>query len=373
MNYYIFGAHSRGYTLFEYLRTLEPSEKTLGFLYDNEEDNPDVIEDVPVYHLLYDGSDIRYGINTDAQVYIAVRGEYHKGVMGRLQSFGFNKITVVDPVLDTLLRNRYVALKYKERGYDLIRISDPGCFPDKGPASSQSFSASVFIAKTISDKEFTTPVPLRSYEHIIQAGCALTEERLTEAEFFDDMNESELHGSISSLNRQFSELTALYSIRRNCKDDIIGLEHWRRRFILPEDLLQRMNSLNLDVILPVPLCVMPSLRDNYLFRHEKQVWSKTIEIMNDMYSGQGDAFEKYCAGNSLYSPCNMIIARRGILSEYCDWLFPILLRLNDEIGVLKNPYQNRYPGFISERLLTYYFDMKREDIKVAFADKNFLS
>ena len=37
--YYIFGAHPRGRTLYEYLKTLEPQDKMLGFLFDNDEVN----------------------------------------------------------------------------------------------------------------------------------------------------------------------------------------------------------------------------------------------------------------------------------------------------------------------------------------------
>ena len=68
----------------------------------------------------------------------------------------------------------------------------------------------------------------------------------------------------------------------------------------------------------------------------------------------------------------MLIAKKQILDEYCEWLFPMLIELADEVGTVDDAYQNRYPGFLSERLLTYYFETKREQLNIAYADKIFL-
>lgn len=42
---------------------------------------------------------------------------------------------------------------------------------------------------------------------------------------------------------------------------------------------------------------------------------------------------------------------------------------NDE---WEDKYQNRYPGFLSERLITFFFEYHREKYKVVYADKNFI-
>ena len=73
-NYYIFGAHPRGYTMYQYLRTLEPDRKNLGFLFDNEEKNPGEIEGVRVYDL---GNTDPGNLDLGAVVYIATRGIFH--------------------------------------------------------------------------------------------------------------------------------------------------------------------------------------------------------------------------------------------------------------------------------------------------------
>ncbi len=68
----------------------------------------------------------------------------------------------------------------------------------------------------------------------------------------------------------------------------------------------------------------------------------------------------------------MNIARKGVFNDYCEWMFPIILELNDRIGTVDDRYQNRYPGFVSERLLTYFFDVHGDKYSVAYADKSFI-
>ena len=361
MDYYIFGAHSRGYTLYEYLRTLKPQNKIIGFLYNNDEANPSDIEGVKVVSL----EDSNFMPDLTANVFIATRGEYHESIADYLLERGFTVITSVTPQFDTDLRNQYIRNLFEASGKEFHKIYEIKC-----PNSTDnmiSSDAKIYIAKTASDAPFQKSVNTVHYEGIIQVGCALTENRLAEALLYDDCGDG-----ISNLNTQFCELTALYWIWKNAMQDIVGLEHWRRRFILPDNWISVMKHQHIDVILPVPLCVMPSLEENYKSRHLGYIWDKMFEIMADIHPKDAIIAKRYCAENKIYSPCNMIIAKKTVFDEYCEWLFPILLKLNAEIGIIDDVYQNRYPGFISERLLTYYFDINRDRYNVFYADKSFL-
>ncbi len=377
MNYYIFGAHSRGYTLFEYLRTLEHENIMLGFLYANDEENPSDIEGVLVHYVREDAEgDVFATLDRSARVYIATRGVYHDEIIDRLRRIGFTEFICVDPSLDTKLRNMYVEKKFAESGRRFYKFeANAGDLTDSTPDLTvcHGADAALYIAKTASDADFSTEVPLKEYEHIIQVGCELTDKRLAEAEYRDNEGINGKQDSISARNGQFCELTGLYWIWKHATQDIAGLEHWRRRFILPDDWADKMMSEDIDVILPVPLCVMPSLEANYLGRHDKRVWDKAMDIIKDLYPEDVEKIGRFMADESLYSPCNMMIAKHEVLGQYCEWLFPILIRLNDEIGVLEDRYQNRYPGFLSERLLNYFFAKNRGKYKVAYADKSFLS
>ena len=360
-DYYIFGAHSRGRTMYQYLKTLEPERSILGFFVNDNEDNPDDIDQIRVYDL----NNPAKKLELNATVYIATKGVYHDRIRSRLLSLGFipGHIIPVTPQLDIELRNEYVRKIFREKGREFRKME-----ASDGNHIVSDPNAGIFIAKTVFDGDFSNTVALKDYESIIQVGTALTDRKLAEATDYDNEGES-----ISDRNNQFSELTALYWIWKNAKKDIVGLEHWRRRFLLPGDWENRMWEEEIDVILPVPLCVMPSLEENYKSRHVAAIWDRTMEIIESIHPEDHDSVLKYFKENNLYSPCNMIIAKRNIISEYCEWLFSVLIKLNDEIGSLEDSYQNRYPGFISERLLNYYFEKNRERYRITYADKSFLS
>ena len=77
------------------------------------------------------------------------------------------------------------------------------------------------------------------------------------------------------------------------------------------------------------------------------------------------------AGN-LYCPCNMFIMKKEILNVLCNWMFPIIETVVKRQGMRTDVYQNRYPGFLSERLITLFFEMYRNQYNIVYADKNFL-
>ncbi len=342
----------------------------LGFIYDNDEVNPAKIDGVPVVKVSYPVK--CDGVDLNAKVYIATRGDYHLGIKDRLRGVGFRDIECVTPELDILLRNPYIERKFREKGKDFCKINADDRSTGTDVKTSESGKACIYIAKTPGDGEFETPVPLKPYESIIQAGCALTDARLPEARFFD--NEVKIPGGadISCRNTQCCELTALYWIWKNGADDFAGIEHWRRRFLLPDDWTGLMERDGIDVILPVPLCVMPSLEENFKGRHVPKVWDTAMEILGEVHPDEYERAVSYFGENSLYSPCNMLIARKAVLDDYCAWMFPVVLELNDRIGEIADRYQNRYPGFVSERLLTYFFDSGSDKYKTAYADKSFL-
>ena len=111
------------------------------------------------------------------------------------------------------------------------------------------------------------------------------------------------------------------------KEDIVGLEHYRRRFILFKDWKDSFQSGMADIILPVPLFVQPNLKENYIARHTKYTWDVMMEALKHMdhekYAAAVDFFEN----NGCYSPCNIMIMRKEILDEYCSWMFPIIFQV----------------------------------------------
>ena len=223
------------------------------------------------------------------------------------------------------------------------------------------------MASSVFDKPLQETYTLADYERTIQVGTALTDTRMDKA-VFDNEGEN-----ISDKNVQFCELTGLFWIWKHATEDVVGLVHYRRHFAIPDDWLKRMESNNVDVILALPLYVAPSIESNFRNRHIASNWDYMLEYMKinfpDDYRDACDFFKN----TALYSPCNMFIMKKHVLDDLCSWMFPILFAVADNGGFINDSYQNRYPGFISERLITFFFDKNRDKYKVVYADKNFLS
>lgn len=344
---YIVGAHSRARTLRTYLTKIYPDMKIEAYLYDNDEPNAANIEGVPIIHFNKDTC-----LQTEYPVYLGTRGVYHASLTEKLQQMGMKEIIPVTPELDIELRNRFMPLYFAEMGrsYDKFdSLSEPAC---------------IYVARSVYDKSLNQAFPLSAFRKEIQAGAALTTERV--CELTDNTGEN-----ISEKNQQFCELTVLYWIWKNAGQNIVGLEHYRRHFLLQENWSQKMRERDIDVILPTPLYVAPSLAGNYKERHIASDWDFMMDYMRKIYPEYYK--EAVCFfDTNLYSPCNMFIMRKEILNELCTWMFPILFICAEHGGEREDPYQNRYPGFLSERLMTFFFEKNKGKYKVVYADKGFL-
>ena len=96
-----------------------------------------------------------------------------------------------------------------------------------------------------------------------------------------------------------------------------------------------------------------------------------MEYFKNNLPDEYDNVKNVFAGN-LFNPCNMFIMKKHVLNDMCTWLFPILDAVWKHGGTKNDEYMNRYPGFISERLITYFFESRKECYKIVYANKNFL-
>lgn len=355
---YIFGAHSRAQTLAVYLQYLYPDLEIEAYLYNNEEPNPDKIGQIPVIRV-----NQKKGLHIDYPMYIGTRGIYHKQIVAQMEELGFKEIHPLTPELDSQLRNAYLKRYYVGVGKNFIKLDE---LKEKEDVPREKLQKAVYVVRSVFDQPLHEGYRLASYEREIQAGAALAEERLSIAALTDDKGKH-----ISELNRQFCEMTAVYWIWKNATEDIVGIAHYRRHFILPEDWLEKMQANDIDVVLPVPLYVAPSLEENYRKRHTPEDWDYMMQCLREMDENGYREAERFFKGN-LYSPCNMFIMKKGVLDEMCEWLFPLLFRIAEHGGEKPDCYQNRYPGFLSERLISFFFERNRSKYQIAYADKSFL-
>lgn len=173
--------------------------------------------------------------------------------------------------------------------------------------------------------------------------------------------------NIHEKNSSFCELTALYAIWKNCHEPVLGLCHyrrfflrrkldWWRRFYPPHSFLNLKNSHSIidsgvDLILPVPVATRPSVLHQYRMCHQLDDLMTARNIIAQ-HSPEYLYFFDVVMSSGSFHPYNMLITKKEVLNQYCDWLFSVLFALEEELDLThRDEYQQRVYGFIAERLL----------------------
>ncbi len=176
--------------------------------------------------------------------------------------------------------------------------------------------------------------------------------------------------NISSLNPVFCELTGLYWAWKNLDYDYLGLVQYRRFF----RGLHRGGDVFSSVLTGSE---MTSLLGKYkiIVPHKRHYYIETIysHYAHTFDGSQLDTARQIIAENCPeYIPdfdalmtrrsayvFNMMIMPRGLMEEYCTWLFDILFVLYERIDSSEmTPFEKRYAGRISERLFNVWLDYK---------------
>lgn len=191
--------------------------------------------------------------------------------------------------------------------------------------------------------------------------------------------------NISDQNAHYSELSALYWIWKNDNskpNDIIGLDHYSRYFIEPQnsDYDFEINNENINKLYSNLLTKenIIKLIDKYDF-----IVKDGGNLKDNNYNIMGSAYQNYeechiikdldnaligiksifpklypriyfeVKYNETMSTCNMFITKKKYLNKYCEFLFPVLFYVNKTIDFTDekyDDYQTRVFGFLSERL-----------------------
>lgn len=176
-------------------------------------------------------------------------------------------------------------------------------------------------------------------------------------DYYDDYGEN-----ISEKNANYCELTGLYWLWKHCKDDYIGVVHYRRFFshsffansILTEKEIQQLLK-KYDIIMPFHAKYDKTIREDYseISGFDSDL-IKIRQILEKKYPDYLNVYDRYLNGNTghLY---NMMITSKQNFDAYCEWLFSILFELEETTDLsLYNDYQKRIYGFLAERLLNVW-------------------
>lgn len=178
--------------------------------------------------------------------------------------------------------------------------------------------------------------------------------------------------NISSKNKTFCELTALYWIwKYDKKNNYIGFCHYRRFFsnfrgishkkcLLKETKLLKILE-NYDIILPKKYVWKDrTVAEKYYIGGKglKKDLDIVRDVISDYYPNYAVSFDAVL-NNKSASYCNMFIMNRKLLNEYCNWLFTILFEVEERIDISQySPEEARVFGYLGEILLNVWAEGK---------------
>lgn len=189
--------------------------------------------------------------------------------------------------------------------------------------------------------------------------------------------------NISQKNPNFCELTGHYWIWKNCKDDIVGLVHYRRyfsnekgywyklftgknKYLLTEDEIKEALKDHDAIVSTLGHSPrsMKNMLNAYGGSHHRKDLEETVKIILEKYPEYKETVDKVLLNNVEFYPANMIICRKEIFDSYCSWLFDILFELEKRVDISDyTPYQKRIFGFIAERIFKVW--LNHNNIKLA--------
>lgn len=190
--------------------------------------------------------------------------------------------------------------------------------------------------------------------------------------------------NISDKNPVFCELTALYWAWKNLDAEYIGLVHYRRHFKNPKNhknndvstqnleldsksvrnLQKTLSHSAAEELLCSTRVILPKKRNYYienLYDHYcKTMNPEPLEKVREIIAKQCPEylieFDLLKQRRSAHV-FNMLIMKKNILDDYCNWLFPILFELEKQIDTTSwSDFQKRYAGRIGERLLDVWLN-----------------
>ncbi|PIF02085.1 MAG: hypothetical protein CR996_01355 [Draconibacterium sp.] len=215
--------------------------------------------------------------------------------------------------------------------------------------------------------------------------------------------------SISEENPYYSELTGIYWVWKNTCQDIVGSCHYRRYFtakripfiyklkliaslrinkkkagfistnninLFRKRLLSRSEIIEIlqeyDAILPVRRQFRYSVREHYHKYHNQTDLVIVEEIIRKKFPAYIQSFQNTINNNWLYTN-NIFVLKKDQFNALMNWLFAILFAFKERIDLNNyRDYQSRVFGFMSERLITVWFNhynLKIKELPVIYFKK----
>lgn len=361
MDLVIFGAQSIALGAYEAIHYLHPEKNIKCFLVTERGMNPELLLGVPVIELDSFCNSLSLEEKDNIEILIATPENVMPEIEEILDRCGLHcHVRLTSSRWAELMSYHYVS----ERSYMPLSSFPVGC---------HSADVHMYMAKFYKDSPLTSRYDVPTWITPIQVGAALCRERVADVLDCDGDN-------ISEKNVNYSELTALYWIWKNVLQSsaegsefsYYGLVHYRRILELSEDDALRLADNDIDVILPFPMPYEPNIEAHHERYLKKEDWDAVLKAIQELRPEYAKQFPRILQQRYFYN-YNIMLAKKEVLIQYCEWLFPILERV-EELSVPTGVNRSdRYIGYVGETLATLYFMVNKDKLNVAHAGCRFLT
>lgn len=354
----IYGAQGYALGTYKAIKSLYPKREIVCFLVTNMGANLPMLEGIPVKELAAFAVGMSEEEKANMEVLIATPEQMQPDIEEVLENYGF----------------RHHRRLTHARWAELMKLfhAKVGRFLPLAalPVGYHEPFIRIYIAKSHKDKPLEHMQNPSDFCFPIQVGASCCDVRISN--LLDNTGEH-----ISSKNGNYCELTALYWIWKNKlkayglandeKRQYYGLCQYRRVLGLENDDLLRLVDNDVDVVLPYPLPYEPDMQAHHERYLKKADWNAMLVALRELQPEYAEAFSEILGQQYLYN-YNLILAKKSVLRDYCEWLFPILER-TEELSVPKGrERQDRYIGYIGETLETLYFMKNSERLNIVHTE-----
>ena len=357
MRLVIYGAQGYALGTYKALKILYPKREIPCFLVTHLGENAPVLSGIPVMEIAAFAGTNSWAEKQDTEILIATPEQVQPDIEETLENFGFRNHKRL-----TFERwSELMMLFHAKLGKFLpLTALSVGC---RRPF------IRLYMAKSHLDKPLTHRLLVPEYIFPIQAGASCCNVRITG--LADNIGQN-----ISEKNSNYCELTALYWIWKNklaadgTADGEIGqyygLCQYRRGFDFTEDDLLRLVDNDVDVVLPYPLMYEPNIHAHHERYIKETDFSALRQAVGELQPKYETIFEEVLTNQYLYN-YNVILAKKAVLRDYCEWLFPILER-TENLSIPKGSERSdRYIGYMGETLETLYFMANSDRLNIVHA------
>ncbi|MBO6293872.1 MAG: DUF4422 domain-containing protein [Selenomonas sp.] len=338
-------------------------------------------------------------IYREADVHLALQEKYHQEVLALLRELGrmpkeiiglhrmtellgeqgIREISAACPEL-TVQRNPYdysmLEIASKEQPkvkftfYPMTQV--PLSEDDLGHIRDYLQGEELYIAMATSQKDaIVRKENLPTYVHTVMGGATDYDVPHNDKIEYDDEGEN-----ISRYNRFYSELTVAYWLYKKApRARYLGLCHYRRHFVLTEEIRQAMAESTVDVLLTTPRLTFPNVHKYFATLPVTTMDEQDFQLMLRLIEQEDSEIAKFSKDfleGQIHFPNNMVIAKRDIYLDYGNFMFKVLQGMQEHYERKNISRPDRYLGYVGELLTTVYFSYHRRKWRTVFIDYRLL-